>query len=96
MRNATADTASAYTNLTNSGTIVLEYDGTNYTLTRLSDDTQWSNASLTTLSTTVAASEGFQISSVGAVAAGDSFLIYPTKDAARNISRTVRSPPTCA
>lgn len=85
VRNATADTASAYTNLTNSN-YRLEYDGTNYTLTRLSDDTQWSNASLTTLSTTVAASEGFQISSVGAVAAGDSFLIYPTKDAARNIS----------
>ncbi|MBK7327369.1 MAG: flagellar hook-associated protein FlgK [Propionivibrio sp.] len=78
--------ANYYTKLTGSD-YRLDYDGTNYTITRLSDNTQWSNASLATLSTTVAGSDGFSFSlASGTVASGDSFIIRPTRDAARNIA----------
>ncbi|HEX5803788.1 MAG TPA: flagellar hook-associated protein FlgK, partial [Azospira sp.] len=77
-------TGNFYTNLTNSD-YRLAYDGANYTLTRLSDSQVWSNASLATLSTNVAASEGFQLSLAGAMNAGDSFTVMPTKFAARGI-----------
>lgn len=81
-----ANGANYYTKLTSSD-YRLEYDGTNYTITRLSDNTQWSNASLATLSTTVAGSEGFSFSlASGTVASGDSFIIQPTRGAARNIA----------
>ncbi|HEX5804119.1 MAG TPA: flagellar basal body rod C-terminal domain-containing protein, partial [Azospira sp.] len=78
-------TGNFYTNLTNSD-YRLAYDGANYTLTRLSDNQTWSNASLATLSTNVAASEGFQLSLAGAMNAGDSFTVMPTKFAARGIA----------
>ena len=83
-----------YTNLTNSD-YRLTYDGANYTLTRLSDNQSWSNASVAGLSTAVSATEGFQFSSAGAMAAGDSFLLQPTRFAARNISvnSTISSDP---
>ncbi len=55
-----ANGANFYTNLTSSD-YRLAYDGTNYSLTRLSDNTQWSNANLATLSSTVASSEGFTL-----------------------------------
>jgi len=59
----------------------LQYDGANYTLTRLSDNTQQSFA---TLPQTV---DGLQISlGSGAPAAGDSFLIQPTRFAARDLA----------
>jgi flagellar hook-associated protein 1 FlgK len=81
-----ANGANFYTKLTSSD-YRLAYDGTNYTLTRLSDKTQWSNASLATLSSTVASSEGFSLSVVsGTIASGDSFIIEPTRDAAKNIT----------
>lgn len=85
----TAGSANFYTKLTNSD-YQLGYDGANYTLTRLSDNVQWSNASLATLSTTVAGSEGFSLSlSSGAMLAGDSFLLKPVHDAARNLAVNV-------
>ena len=81
-----ANGANFYTKLTSSD-YRLAYDGTNYTLTRLSDKTQWSNASLATLSSTVASSEGFSLSvASGTIASGDSFIIEPTRDAAKNIT----------
>ncbi len=94
VQNAAANTANFYTNLTNSD-YRLVYSGSSYTLTRLSDDQQWSNASLATLSSTISATEGIQLSVVGAMVAGDSYTISPTRYAARNIAvnATVASDP---
>lgn len=74
-----------YTNLTNSD-YRLSYNGASYSLTRLSDNQTWSNATIGGLSTTVAASEGFTLSAAGAMIAGDSFTLMPTRFAARNIA----------
>ena len=75
-----------YTKLTNSD-YKLSYDGANYSLLRLSDLKQWSNASLADLSTTVSNSEGFSISlASGTMANGDSFTIKPVSEAARNLA----------
>lgn len=84
---ATAASAGGfYTNLTNSD-YRLSYDGANYTMTRLSDNQTWTNASLAGLSTAVTSSEGFSFSlTSGAMAAGDSFTVQPTRFAARNLS----------
>ncbi|MBL0166802.1 MAG: flagellar hook-associated protein FlgK [Propionivibrio sp.] len=83
---AAANGANFYTKLTSSD-YRLDYNGANYTMTRLSDNTQWSNASLATLSSTIAGSEGFSFSvAAGTVASGDSFIIQPTRAAAKNIS----------
>jgi flagellar hook-associated protein 1 FlgK len=84
--NATAGASGGfYTNLTNSD-YRLTYDGTNYTLTRLSDNQAWTNASIAGLSATVSPTEGFNLSSAGAINAGDSFTLSPTRYAARNIA----------
>jgi flagellar hook-associated protein 1 FlgK len=65
----------------------LSYDGTNYTLTRLSDNTQQTFASLPQ---TV---DGVTISlSGGAPAAGDRFLIEPTAAAAQSITSLITDP----
>lgn len=83
---AAANGGNFYTKLTGSD-YRLAYDGTNYTMTRLSDNAQWSDTSLTTLSDTIKGSEGFSIStSAGTFNAGDSFIIKPVADAARNIA----------
>ena len=74
-----------YTSLTNSD-YRLTYDGANYTLTRLSDNQAWTNATIGGLSTAVSATEGFTLASAGAMAAGDSFTLMPTRFAARNIA----------
>ncbi|MFA7279785.1 MAG: flagellar hook-associated protein FlgK [Sterolibacterium sp.] len=79
-----AATENFYTNLTNSD-YRLVFAGGNYTLTRLSDNQQWTDASLANLSTTISATEGIQLSMAGAMNAGDNFLISPTRFAARNI-----------
>lgn len=94
VQSAAADTANFYTNLTNSD-YRLAYDGANYTLTRLSDNQQWTNASLANLSTTISPSEGFQLGIAGAMVAGDNYTISPTRYAARNIAvnATVASDP---
>lgn len=73
-----------YTDLTGSD-YQLSYDGTNFSLKRLSDNTTWSGASIAAINTALAGSpQGFTLSaSAGAFSAGDSFLIQPTRDAAR-------------
>jgi len=63
----------------------LSYDGTNYTLTRMSDSTQvGSAASIAALSAVTTPSEGFNLSlaSGASISAGDRFLISPTRNAA--------------
>jgi flagellar hook-associated protein 1 FlgK len=61
----------------------LDYDGATYTVTRLSDNSAvYSNAAFPG----AIASEGLTFAlSAGVVAAGDSFLIQPTRTAARDI-----------
>ena len=81
--NAAATGANFYTKLTGSD-YRLTRDASGYTMTRLSDDKQWTNANLNDLSTTVANSEGFSFS--GTLVSGDSFIIQPTRTLARNIS----------
>lgn len=64
----------------------LAYDGTSYTLTRLSDKTSWTSGSLAGLPP-ASEPQGFTLSAVsGAPAAGDTFLIQPTRQAAKDIS----------
>jgi flagellar hook-associated protein 1 FlgK len=68
---------------------LLRYDGTNYTLTRLSDNTA---TNLGTLATPVTV-DGLDISvASGAAAAGDSFLIRPTMNGAQGISVAINDP----
>lgn len=80
-----------YSNLTYSDYRV-GYDGANYTVTRLSDNYVWPNASQPTAvvpgTPFVLASEGITINVpvAGSINAGDSFLIQPTRDIARNLS----------
>lgn len=57
----------------------LGFDGSNYTLTRLSDNTQVSGGLPLTM-------DGLEINLTGAPAAGDSFMIRPTAKAARGFS----------
>lgn len=85
VQNAQATNANFYTNLSNSN-YRLAFDGTNYTLTRLSDNHAWSSTSIATLSASVVPTEGFQLSMTGAMNAGDSFDVAPTRYAARNIA----------
>jgi flagellar hook-associated protein 1 FlgK len=79
-----------YTDLTSSD-YRLDYDGAQLTLTRLSDNTQWSGATVAALNAVLATpgnEQGFSIDPAVFVAAdaGASYLIQPTRDAARNIS----------
>ncbi len=65
----------------------LSYDGANYSLQRLADGRTWSDDSLAKLSASVSGSEGFGLSlASGTLAGGDSFLIRPVRDAAKNLS----------
>ena len=86
-----ANGANFYTKLTNSD-YRLAYDGTNYTVTRLTDGKQWSSSttapvkSLAQLSAEVAGSEGFSFSLSGTMNAGESFVIKPVAEVARNIA----------
>jgi flagellar hook-associated protein 1 FlgK len=76
-----------YTNLTASD-YRLDYDGTNLTLTRLSDNKSWSGATDALLNAAVASSpegsQGFSIGT-GGLAPGASFLIQPTRNAAQSL-----------
>jgi flagellar hook-associated protein 1 FlgK len=79
-----------YTDLTNSD-YRLDYNGANLTLTRLSDNTQWSGATVAALNTVLAQpgnAQGFSLNPAAFVAAdaGASYLIQPTRFAASNIS----------
>lgn len=80
-----------YTNLTTSD-YRLTYAGKNaanvdlFSLSRLSDNKQWSADTLTNLTATVQSTEGFGISvQSGGANIGDSFLIQPTRNAAKNV-----------
>ncbi|WP_153109236.1 flagellar hook-associated protein FlgK [Propionivibrio limicola] len=80
-----AEDGTFYTNLTASD-YRLQYDGTEFSLTRLSDNTQWSGADLTALNTALENDpQGFTISTTGTIAAGTSYLIQPTRGAASDI-----------
>lgn len=76
-----------YTNLTDSD-YRLNYDGTNFTLKRLSDNTTWTGASIAAVNTALAGDpQGFTLSATaGAFTAGDSYLIEPTRNVARLFS----------
>jgi flagellar hook-associated protein 1 FlgK len=67
----------------------LRYDGTSYTLTRLSDNTTTNLGTLATPATV----DGLNISvASGVPAAGDSFLIRPTVNGAQGISVAITDP----
>lgn len=75
--------SSAADNLTNSD-YRLSYDGTNYTLIRMSDNQTWTGGTAAAVAT--AADQGFDLALSGAPNAGDSFLIQPTRSGASGIS----------
>ena len=77
-----------YTNLTGSD-YRLSYDGATFTLERLSDNTTWSGATIGAINTALATDpQGFTLSPAvgGTFAVGDSYLIQPTRTAARLFS----------
>lgn len=88
-----ADSANFYTRLTNSD-YRLSYDGTNnHTLTRLTDGKQWATntaavppKTFADLSAEVAGSEGFSFALTGVMNAGESFMIRPVAEAAKNMA----------
>jgi flagellar hook-associated protein 1 FlgK len=71
-------------NVTNSD-YQLQYNGANLSLTRLSDKKVWSGATIAAVNAQITG-EGFALANPsGAFVSGDSFLIEPTREAARNI-----------
>ncbi|SDI04943.1 flagellar hook-associated protein FlgK [Propionivibrio dicarboxylicus] len=80
-----------YTNLTTSD-YRLQYDGTNLSLTRLSDNHTWSvaSSSIEDLNAEIASSaegdQGFSLSVTGSLTADSSYLIQPTRLAASSIA----------
>lgn len=72
----------------------LDYDGATYTVTRLSDNTSvYSGAALPG----TIASEGFTLSlTAGAIAAGDRFLIQPTRKGGNTIGMALTNPSAVA
>ncbi len=73
----------------------LSFDGTNYSLTRLSDSTPvGSAASIAALSAIVTPAEGFNLSlaSGSTINAGDRFLISPTRNAAGRAGVAISDP----
>lgn len=82
-------TGQNYTNLTGSD-YQLAYQGGTLTLTRMSDNTKWTGASIAALNAQIGAGgtnpQGFDLSATaGAFTNNDSFVIQPTREAARNI-----------
>jgi len=75
--------SSAASNLTTSD-YRLSYDGASYTLTRLSDNQNWTGATAAAVAT--AANQGFDLALAGAPNAGDSFKIEPTRSGASSIA----------
>lgn len=77
-----------YTNLTGSD-YRLDATSASLTLTRLSDNTQWTGASIAALNTAITTDpQGFSLTlaSMPAVGSNYSYVIKPTRDAATNIS----------
>lgn len=85
--NPTPFNGNFYTNLGNSD-YQLTANGVGVTLTRLSDDKQWSGADLAAVNALLASdSQGFTLDSAGLpLVAGSSYLVQPTRYAARNIA----------
>jgi flagellar hook-associated protein 1 FlgK len=83
-----SDDGTFYTNLTTSD-YRLQYDGTNLTLTRLSDNTTWTGATVAALNSAIDSStegpQGFTIAASGAFVAGSSYLIQPTRYVAQGV-----------
>jgi len=75
--------------LTNSNYQVI-FDGTNYRVNRLSDNVNLFTGDLATLNATQI--EGFQLTVTAGAVAGDSFLIEPTRNSARNIGVLISDP----
>lgn len=86
---ASSNGTNFYTNLTGSDYRV-GFNGTSYSVTRLSDNHVWPNATEPTAlvpgTDFVLASEGITLSLTGAMSAGDSFVIQPTREVARNMT----------
>ncbi len=70
----------------------LDYNGANYTLTRLSDNAVISSVPFGAFPQTIA-SEGLTLTLTAGAVAGDSFLIQPTRTAAKDVG-VVTSDPT--
>jgi len=90
-------TGNFFTDLTNSD-YRLEYNAGNFTLTRLSDSVTWSGADIATINAQITdrtdprGAQGFSLDDGGAgsYTDGDSFLIEPTREIAKNISIDTR------
>lgn len=84
---ASSNGTNFYTNLTASD-YQLAYDGTNFSLTRLSDNKSWTGGSIAAINTALATDpQGFTLNATaGSFTTGDKFLIQPTRDQARNLS----------
>lgn len=85
----TVTSAAAYTALTGSD-YSLKFDGTNYTLTRLTDSAVVFNGTAAAL--LAAPVDGLTINVSTAPAAGDSFLIRPTVNGARDVTPALSDP----
>lgn len=65
----------------------LDSDASGLTLTRLSDNRQWLGNDLAAINSQLASDpQGFSLASDAALSAGSSYLIQPTREAARNLS----------
>ena len=74
----------------------LNYDGTNFTLTRLSDNKVVDSGFTTAGLPRAEASEGFTLSLSGTVSAGDSFLVRPVYYAAGDTGLAISDPSAIA
>lgn len=73
----------------------LSYDGTNFSLLRLSDDTVVDTFNIGNLPRTVSG-EGIQLILNGAISAGDSFLVRPVRSGAADIDVDITDPASVA
>jgi len=92
MNNSTGVVSASITDATllTTSNYTLSYDGTNYAMTRASDGKRWTDTSLSTLSNTVSAAEGFSFTlDSGTIASGDSFMIKPTANGASGLELAI-------
>jgi len=77
------------TNLIQASDYRLNYDGVNFSLTRLSDNTVVDSGFTTAGFPRTVASEGITLNLAGGVAAGDSFLVRPVRQGAADIAVSI-------